>query len=137
MTTELITFEIGAHAIKKMYEFAQCHYVSGGEWYNELFIAIIDPNFDGKCVLMKGNDAMYCELYHEKEEDNPYDPNLFTDLGFSVTHGDRDYGKLNKPTSEEDLETHKIYIKALEDKVDDLEKVLHEYHITNVSGMEK
>lgn len=69
MATNLMTYEIGAHAIKKMYEFMIEHYREGvDEWYNDLFVAIIDPNFDGRCVLIKGNNAMSCELYHIKED---------------------------------------------------------------------
>ncbi len=65
----LLKFEIGAQAIKKMYEFMQRHYVGGGEWNDNAFDVLIDTNsWDGRCVIIKGDNSIVLQLVDASEE---------------------------------------------------------------------
>jgi len=65
----LLRFEIGAHAIKKMYEFMQRHYAGGGEWNDDVFGVIIDQADMGKSVIMKGDKSIVFSLFDYGEAD--------------------------------------------------------------------
>lgn len=79
----LLKFEMGEQAIKKMYEFMRRHYVSGGEWNDTIFDVFIDTSsWDGRCVIIKGDNSMVFQLvddpkFEPPNEKSPPLPNKF------------------------------------------------------------